>query len=158
MKAYLPSLLSGVETLALHNITCLGGLEALRSILLACSRLSHLYLGQVYFPEDTRWCPTYGATVDHKETIRTLVCAGREGCAPFEGLLQWLTHGGLNVNLSRLGISGMTDNAWDILHIAGDSLEYLWIDLRETVRPRVVAALARNTRLVAIDLIGVDML
>ncbi|PCH44750.1 hypothetical protein WOLCODRAFT_165373 [Wolfiporia cocos MD-104 SS10] len=152
LKGRLPKLLERVETLSLTNITCTG--QGVQNILLACSRVSHLYLDRLYFPLGTRELLAHDATVNQRETIHTLVYTGRESCAPSTELLEWLVHGGINVNPSHLGFSRMSDVAWDMVHVAGSNLEYLWIDLMDPVHPRMAPALAVNTQLVSIDLIG----
>ncbi|PCH44712.1 hypothetical protein WOLCODRAFT_154756 [Wolfiporia cocos MD-104 SS10] len=76
MQGQLSALLEGVEILALSGFVCLGGPPALQCILLACSRLSHLYLNGVCFADDVAPYHLHDATANHKETLRTFVYYG----------------------------------------------------------------------------------
>ncbi|PCH44539.1 hypothetical protein WOLCODRAFT_154579 [Wolfiporia cocos MD-104 SS10] len=154
IQGQLPALLEGVETLVLKDIACLGGLAALKCILLACSRLSHLYFHQIHFADEVAPYHRYDATANHKEALRTLVWTGWAEYYPSAELLSWLRHGGMNFSPSRLGFKGMTEGTWDLVHAAGDSLEYLSVDLEySTSRPPTAPAFACNTRLASIDII-----
>ncbi|PCH44711.1 hypothetical protein WOLCODRAFT_154755 [Wolfiporia cocos MD-104 SS10] len=59
----------------------------------------------------------------------------------------------MNFSPSRLGFTTMTERTLDMLHNAGDSLEYLWVDLSEPIFPPMAPALARNTRLASVDIV-----
>ncbi|PCH44708.1 hypothetical protein WOLCODRAFT_165341 [Wolfiporia cocos MD-104 SS10] len=153
MQGQLPALLEGVEILSLSGIVCLGGPPALQGILLACSRLSHLYLNGVCFADDVSPYHLHDATANHKETLRTFVYYGDDDDPSEQELLRWLAHGGMNFRPSRLGFTTMTEGICDMLHSAGDSLEYLWVDLSEPIFPPMAPALACNTRLASIDIL-----
>ncbi|PCH44748.1 hypothetical protein WOLCODRAFT_154788 [Wolfiporia cocos MD-104 SS10] len=154
MQGQLPALLEGVEALVLKNIICIGGLAALQCILLACPRLSHLYLHQIRFAGEVAPCHRYDVTANHKETLRTLVWIEWDNRNPSAELLSWLIHGGMNFSPSQLGFRRMTHGAWGMVHAAGDSLEYLLADLEySTSCPPTVSAFAHNIRLASIDIV-----
>ncbi|PCH44538.1 hypothetical protein WOLCODRAFT_154578 [Wolfiporia cocos MD-104 SS10] len=159
IQGRLPGLLEGVETLVLKNVLCRGGLASLQGMLLACRRLSCLYLDVVRFPDDDG-SPyhRHGATINHKEILRTFVYNEWEASDSSEDLLRWLASGEMNFSPSRVDLARLTDGTWDVLRAAGDSLEYLTVDLSWPVScPPTAPAFACNTWLASIEIVRFDL-